>query len=129
MSAETAELAVQIESREHLHWACQQAAGYVMEHNNWKVSIASQGVMEAVYLVATTYCHDDATDPVTVATTAEGSSRVTATHEILGVRSSDVPYDDQDTKFRAHIRSLNETYDRGADKAELEVLDASGSPH
>jgi hypothetical protein len=122
VTAETAELAVQIESREHLHWACQQAAGYVMEHNNWKVSIASQGVMEAVYLVATTYCHDDGDDPVTVATTAEGSSRVTATHEILGIRSSDVPYDDQDTKFRAHIRNLNDSHDRGADKADLDAL-------
>src|SRR6266436_1003746 len=122
LSAEIAELAVQIENREHLHWASQQAAGYVLANNNWKDSIASQGVMESVYLVATTYCHEDGTEPVTTLTTVDGSSRLTATHEILGIRSSDVPYDDQDTKFRAHIRKLNEEYDRGADKSVLDAL-------
>ncbi|BCH04982.1 hypothetical protein MesoLj131b_69810 (plasmid) [Mesorhizobium sp. 131-2-5] len=119
---EIAELAVQIENREHLHWASQQAAGYVLANNNWKESIASQGVMESVYLVAMTYCHDDGVEPVTTLTTVDGSSRVTATHDILGIRSSDVPYDDQDTKFRAHLRRLNEDYERGADKPTLDAL-------
>ncbi|MER9684665.1 MULTISPECIES: hypothetical protein [unclassified Mesorhizobium] len=122
VGAEVAELAVQIESREHLHWASQQAAGYVLANNNWKDSIASQGVMESVYLVAMTYNHDDGIEPVTTLTTVDGSSRVTATHEILGIRSSDVPYDDQDTKFRGHIRKLNEEYERGADKQTLDTL-------
>jgi hypothetical protein len=122
LSPEIAELAVQIENREHLHWASQQAAGYVLANNNWKDSIASQGVMESVHLVATTYCHEDGTESVTTLTTVDGSSRLTATHEILGIRSSDVPYDDQDTKFRAHIRKLNEEYDRGADKSVLDAL-------
>jgi hypothetical protein len=94
----------------------------VLANNNWKDSIASQGVMESVYLVATTYCHEDGVEPVTTLTTVDGSSRVTATHEILGIRSSDVPYDDQDTKFRAYIRKLNEEYDRGADKPILDTL-------
>ncbi len=45
--------------------------------------------MEAVWLVATTYRHADGTDPATVPVTAEGSSRVTAVHDIVGVRSAD----------------------------------------
>ena len=47
------ELVVDIESRHHLTWAVQQAAGYVLAENDWRMSIASQGVMEAVWVVAT----------------------------------------------------------------------------
>src|SRR5258708_12564559 len=92
LSAEIAELAVQIENREHLHWASQQAAGYVLANNNWKDSIASQGVMESVYLVATTYYHEDGIEPVTTPPTLHGPSRATPTHQILAIRSSHVPY-------------------------------------
>jgi hypothetical protein len=43
-----------------------------------------------------------------VLATAEGSSRLTAVHDILGIRSADVPYEEADAKFRAHIRRLND---------------------
>ncbi len=108
-----AELAVGIESRDHLTWATQQAKSYVLAENNWCTSIESQGVMEAVWLVPTTYRHADGTAPATTLTTVEGSSRDTAVHEILGVRSADVPYDDDDGKLRNSFRKLNLAYDRG----------------
>ena len=108
-----AELVVDIESRHHLNWAAQQAASYVLAENDWRDSIASQGVMEAVWLVSTTYEHSDGTASATAITTAEGSSRITSVHELLGVRSSDIPYEDSDAKFRTHIRKLNEALDRG----------------
>jgi hypothetical protein len=108
-----AELAVEIESRDHLTWATQQAASYVLAENNWSASIEAQGVMEAVWLVATTYQHADGSEPGTTLTTVEGSSRDTAVHSLLGVRSADVPYDDNDLKFRTQLRKLNEAYDRG----------------
>lgn len=108
-----AELAVDIESNHHLVWASQQAARFVLAENDWRSSIESQGVMEAVWLVATTYQHGDGSAPATTLTTVEGSSRATAVHNLLGVRSADVPYDDQDAKFRAYIRRLNEAFDRG----------------
>lgn len=110
---QSAELAVDIESSHHLAWASQQAARFVLNENDWRSSIASQGVMEAVWLVATTYQHGDGSAPVTTLTTVEGSSRDTAVHNLLNIRSADVPYDDQDAKFRAHIRRLNEAFDRG----------------
>jgi len=56
-----AELAVDIENRHHLTWASQQAASFVLAENDWRASIESQGVMEAVWLVATTYEHADDT--------------------------------------------------------------------
>jgi hypothetical protein len=108
------ELSVDIENRHHLIWASEQAAKYILEDNDWRKSIASQGVMEAVWLVATTYNHLDEYDPVTTLTTVEGSSRVTAVHSLLSIRSADVPYDDQEQKFRSYIKRLNEKVDNGA---------------
>lgn len=121
-SPEIAELSVDVESRHHLNWASQQAATYVLVENDWRSSIASQGVMEAVWLVATTYQHGDGSAPATVLTTAEGSSRATAVHDLLKIRSADVPYDDNESKLRAHIRKLNEAMDRGPSLEDLIAL-------
>jgi hypothetical protein len=115
----SAELAVDIENRHHLTWASQQAATFVLTENDWRASIASQGVMEAVWLVATTYRHGDGSAAATTLTTAEGSSRNTAVHNILGIHSADVPYDDGDARMRAHVRKLNEAYDNGDRDMEL----------
>ena len=112
------EVAVDIESRHHLTWAAQQAAGYVLAENDWRRSIASQGVMEAVWVVATTYLHQDGSAAVTALTTAEGSSRTTCVHDLLQIRSSDVPYEDSESKLRAHIRKLNKIRERGPDGSE-----------
>jgi hypothetical protein len=119
MAPQTAELAVEIENRHHLNWACQQAANYVLAENDWRKSIESQGVMEAVWLVATTFRHGDGFPPVTTLVTAEGSSRITAEHDLLTIRSADVPYDDSEAKLRAHIRKLNDIYEKGAGPAEM----------
>ena len=119
---EIAELAVDIESSDHLTWASQQAASYILADNDWRSSIASQGVMEAVWLVATTYQHADGTAPVTALTTAEGSSRMTSNHSLLEIRSADVPYDDNEGKLRTHIKRLNEAFGRGATGEEQIAL-------
>ena len=114
-----AELAVDVESRHHLTWAAQQAAVFVLAENDWRRSIASQGVMEAVWLVATTYLHADGSAPATTLTTVEGSSRSTAVHNLLDIRSSDVPYDENEARFRADIRRMNEVFDRGPTAKDL----------
>jgi hypothetical protein len=53
---DSAELAIDVESRDHLAWVCAQAAKCVLAKNNWKDSIASQGVMEAVWLLRRRTC-------------------------------------------------------------------------
>lgn len=116
------ELVVDLESRHHLEWAAAQAAKYVFAHNDWRQSIASQGVMEAVWTVPTTYTHADGAAPVTVLTTVEGSSRMTAVHDLLDVRSADVPYDENDQRLRAHIRKLNDAFGRDATGDQLIAL-------
>ncbi|MDX8457856.1 hypothetical protein [Mesorhizobium humile] len=118
---EKAELAVDIESRHQLIWASQQAAAFVLAENDWRASIASQGVMEAVWLVPTTYLHADGSAPATTLTTVEGSSRATAVHNLLRIHSADVPYDDNDARFRAHIRKLNDAFERGERDKETVV--------
>lgn len=110
---EAPELVVDLESRHHLEWAAAQAAKYVFANNDWRKSIAAQGVMESVWVVPTTYTHGDGGAPATALTTVEGSSRLTAVHFLLGVRSADVPYDENDQRLRAHIRKLNEAHARG----------------
>ncbi|MCA8239088.1 hypothetical protein [Burkholderia cenocepacia] len=117
-----AELEVEIESRHHLNWAAQHAAAYVLSENDWRISIASQGVMEAVWLVSTTYSCPDGTEPATTLTTAEGSSRVTAVHHLLDVRSADVPYESNEAAFRARIRKLNASLETGPDNNDLIAL-------
>lgn len=121
-SPHSAELAVDIESRHHLTWAAQMAAGYVLAENDWRASIASQGVMEAVWLVASTYHHFDGAEPATTLTSAEGSSRMTAVHNLIDVRSADVAYDSNEAGLRAHIRKLNDAFDRGANEVERIAL-------
>lgn len=108
-----AELAVTIENHHHLNWACDMAKTYVRANNDWRSSIEAHGVMEAVWLAATTYDHSDGTDPVWCPTSVEGSSRTTAVHDILDVRSADVAYENADSKLRGHIKRLNEAYRSG----------------
>jgi hypothetical protein len=76
------ELVVNIDSRDHLEWASAQAKKYVLAENDWRSSIRSQGVMEAIWLVATTYQHADGSVPVTVPVSVEGSSRAAADQDI-----------------------------------------------
>jgi hypothetical protein len=126
--SDVAELVVDIESRHHLTWASQQAATYVLQQNNWSTSIASQGVMEAVWLVPTTFRHTDGTAPATTLITAEGSSRATAVHSLLQIRSGDVPYDDNDSKLRQYLRKLTESLARGPSAEELVALRCERMP-
>ncbi|MGD9856316.1 MAG: hypothetical protein AB7U20_15330, partial [Planctomycetaceae bacterium] len=53
------ELLVTIENPDHLAHAHSQAAAYIASHNDWEDSIRSQGVMEPIWLAATTYRHAD----------------------------------------------------------------------
>ncbi len=102
------ELIQRIQSQEHLAWAAQQAREYIINNNDWRSSIRHQGVMTEVWLAATTFEHLDDNPSVTIPVTAEGSSRMTCVHDLLGLRSADIPYDRDERRMRAHIRKLNE---------------------
>ncbi|WP_322781177.1 hypothetical protein [Frankia sp. Cas4] len=102
------ELLQRLQNQEHLAWVAKQAHDYVIDNNDWRESIRQQGVMTEVWLAATTFVHDDGTPNITVPVTAEGSSRMTCVHDLLGLRSADVPYGRDERKLRSIIRKLNE---------------------
>lgn len=114
------QLVVGLQSQEHLAWAAKQARDYVLDQNDWRDSIRSQGVMTEVWLTAMTFEHGDGTESVTVPVSAEGSSRLTAVHDILGVRSADVPYFRDERKLRAHARRLNEALETAGSPEDLD---------
>jgi hypothetical protein len=125
------ELLVLIENRDHLAHAHSQAAAYIACHNNWENSIRSQGVMEPIWLAATTYRHADGSADSIALTTVDGSSRLTAVHKILRdksadflkLKSADVPYRrDDDAKLRADLRRMNDWISDGHDESQSTVL-------
>ena len=116
------ELAMDVESRDHLDWACTEASRHVLAENDWRTSIRSQGVMAAVWLALVTFRHENGADSATTLVTVDGSSRTTAVHDLLKLRSGDVPYDEADAKLRNHIRNLNDAYDRGDVDSDTAVM-------
>jgi hypothetical protein len=119
-TGERAQLIQRVQSPEHLAWAAHQARDYVIANNDWRESIRQQGVMTEVWLAATTFEHLDGTGDVTVPVTAEGSSRVTCVHDLLDLRSSDVPYTRDDRRLRARVRELNEAITIAGTTEEIE---------
>lgn len=116
------ELELAIENRDHLTWASAIAKKYILKDNDWRLSIRNQGVMTEVWVSAVTLQHADGTAPVTVPVTSEGSSRVTACHDILDIRSADVPYSRDDRALRSIIKSLNEVVNNGPTVEQAEAL-------
>jgi hypothetical protein len=116
------ELGLAIESREHLTWASVIAKKYILKDNDWRLSIRNQGVMTEVWLSAVTLVHGDGTAAVTVPVTSEGSSRIVACHDILDIRSADVPYSRDDRALRSIVRSLNDAVTNGPTAEQAEAL-------
>lgn len=116
------ELQLGIENREHLTWSSVIAKKYILKDNDWRLSIRNQGVMTEVWLSAVTLVHSDGTSNVTIPVTSEGSSRLTACHDILDIRSADVPYARDDRGLRSIIKSLNEVVTNGPTMEQAEAL-------
>jgi hypothetical protein len=113
---------LRMDSREHLSWAAGIAKKYILKDNDWRLSIRNQGVMTEVWLSAVTLLHEDDTESVTVPVTSEGSSRVIACHDILDIRSADVPYLRDDRSLRSIVRTLNAAIANGPSVEQAEAL-------
>lgn len=116
------ELRLAVESREHLTWASVIAKKFILKDNDWRLSIRNQGVMTEVWLSAVTLVHGDGAVPVTVPVTSEGSSRLVACHDILDIRSGDVPYERDDRSLRSIIRALNDAVENGPTPEQAEAI-------
>ena len=122
------ELVLEIEGREQLTWSSVIAKKYILKDNDWRRSIRNQGVMTEVWLSTVSLVHGDGTASVTVPVTSEGSSRLVACHDILDVRSADVPYSRDDRALRARVRSLNESVKNGCTVEVAEALRCETMP-
>ncbi|TCB93506.1 hypothetical protein E0H26_22350 [Micromonospora zingiberis] len=121
----TPHLTVEVESAEHMRWASGLAARAVLEANDWRYSIRNQGVLTEVWLVATRYDHtEDGSPALWAMTTAEGSSRTTAAHDVLGMGNSvdAVVTASSDTYMRGRIKELNTALEQGPTIKQSEAL-------
>ncbi|MQS05722.1 hypothetical protein [Streptomyces alkaliphilus] len=127
----TPHLEVEIESAEHMAWASALAARAVLDANDWRYSIRNQGVLTEVWLVANRYRHTSEESPdLWAVTTAEGSSRTTAAHDLLGDGNSvDVVVKaESDTFMRGRIKELNTAFEQGPTVKQSEALRCETMP-
>ncbi|WFB08189.1 hypothetical protein LRS74_14860 [Streptomyces sp. LX-29] len=127
----TPHLEVQVESVEHMTWASALAARAVLDANDWRYSIRNQGVLTEVWLVANRYVHTvDGSPDLWAVTTAEGSSRTTAAHDILGDGNSvDIAVKaETDTFMRGRIKELNTALEQGPTVKQSEALRCETMP-
>ncbi|MGR8009701.1 hypothetical protein [Streptomyces hypolithicus] len=127
----TPHLEVEVESTEHMAWASALAARAVLDANDWRYSIRNQGVLTEVWLVANRYSHTAEECPdLWAMTTAEGSSRTTAAHDLLGDGNSvDVAVKaESDTFMRGRIKELNTAFEQGPTVKQSEALRCETMP-
>ena len=128
----TPHLEVEVESVEHMTWASALAARAVLDANDWRYSIRNQGVLTEVWLVPTRYTHTEEPDTpdLWAVTTAEGSSRATGAHDILGVGNSveAVVKAQSDTFMRGRIKELNTAFEQGPNVKQSEALRCETMP-
>jgi len=86
------ELLIKADSPEHVAGILSTNAMVLTGSNNYRESIAEQGVLRPVILAVLTVSHADGTMPLSILTAVDGSSRITACHEILGLSSTSVFY-------------------------------------
>lgn len=123
-------LTVEVESVEHMAWASSLAARAVLDANDWRYSIKNQGVLTEVWLAATQYTHEDGTPDLWAPTTVEGSSRTTATHDVLGIGNSVEAFvkASDDTKMRKTVKELNTALEQGPTVKQSEALRCETMP-
>jgi hypothetical protein len=79
------ELVVHADSIEHVTEVLSVNAAHALATNDLTDSIARSGVHAEVLVVPTTFSHADGYDQATVLTAADGSSRITSCHTLLGL--------------------------------------------
>lgn len=127
----TPHLEVEVESSEHMAWASALADRAVLAANDWRYSIRNQGVLTEVWLVANRYRHSgEESSDLWAMTTAEGSSRTTAAHDLLGDGNSVevVMKAESDTFMRGRIKELNTAFEQGPTVKQSEALRCETMP-
>jgi len=88
-----AELTLRVTSPRHLASRLRAAEEWLGQRNPLADDISAEGVLQPVTLVLMTVEHGDAHPPVAIVAAADGSSRTTATHQILNYDPADLVYE------------------------------------
>jgi hypothetical protein len=115
------ELLLNVENREHAVWAYDRLIEYLKELNDLAPRIAKETVVSPVVLAPATIKANDDADSITLLTSVDGSSRITAAQRILGVTGVDVLY-----RFPSDRRALNDRIAKVRqvyDRSEIEVTE------
>lgn len=115
------ELLLDVDSHEHAVWAYDRMTEYLKELNDLAPRIAKESVISPIVLAPTRITAENGESAVTILTSVDGSSRVTAAQRILGVSGQDVLY-----RFPTDRRLLNDRIARVRQvygRSETEVTD------
>jgi hypothetical protein len=102
------ELLLGVDSPVNLVTRLADAEARLVRSNPLVDDLRVEGVLQPLTVVALTVEHADETAPVTFLIAADGSSRISSVHEILGYSSADLVYTfaADDRRFRTSISSL-----------------------
>lgn len=125
-SGETSTIVIQGTDPAHVIDVAERTRQYVLNDNALAASIRERGIMLPVNVVFTEIEHTESQDPpIQVLSTAEGSSRITNAHQVLGIiQAREVLYDlpaDVDT----YRRKLNTFLLKDPDDPELSPRQAA----
>jgi hypothetical protein len=87
-----AELSFRVPTRQYMVDRLRDAEEWLRRHNPLTADVAAEGILQPITLVASNVMHADRTAPITMLAAADGSSRTSAAHAILGVDVAKVAY-------------------------------------
>lgn len=87
-----AELSFWVPTRQYMIDRLRDAEEWLRRHNPLTADIAAEGILQPVTLVASNVLHRDHSTPMTMLAAADGSSRISAAHAILGVDVAKIAY-------------------------------------
>ncbi|MBD0694728.1 hypothetical protein [Streptomyces sp. CBMA123] len=103
-----AELEIRVDSPNVLAQRLEDTKGRLVKENPLREDIGVEGVLQPLTVVSMTVHHHDGRPSETMLIAADGSSRISAVHDLLGYAPAKVAYEwgKDDRKFRREVNSL-----------------------
>ncbi|MEU4681558.1 hypothetical protein [Streptomyces xinghaiensis] len=119
VSGGSAELTLDARNREAVVASLNNSATFLKDNNNYDESVKAHGVLRELLVVPVKFEHQDGSRPQWILAAADGSSRASAAHRVLGVKPANVVYgyNDDDHEFRTLLGRV-----AGAAAMPLEAL-------
>jgi hypothetical protein len=123
------ELTLSVQRPKQLADRLRNAEAWLVNENDLRADIRTDGILQPVTLVALTIRHRDRSSAVALLSAADGSSRISSAHRLLGLDPADLIYNDRaDRELRQLIgrivRSADPDSSTDGDLQALRVLTA-----